>query len=247
MDILMEASNVGFQYAREPLFSDVSFRIGRGDFVALTGPNGAGKSTLIKLLLGELTPQKGEISLFGQSVRQFRGWTQIGYLPQNGTAVGANFPATAAEIVQANLFSQIGLMRPVKKEHRQKVKTGLEQVGMAGYANQLFFEMSGGQQQRVLLARMLVAEPAVMILDEPTTGIDAKGIKDLMDLLAALNTQKAVTIVMITHDLMRASVYAGRTFCLEEGSLIELTKNQIHQELAHRHHHDKHPSQAGKE
>ncbi len=237
MDTVIEASHVGFQYAREPIFADVSFRIERGDFMALTGPNGAGKSTLIKLMLGELLPQKGEMKLFGQNVRQFRRWPQIGYLPQNGTAVGANFPATALEIVQASLFSKIGLMRPVRKEHKQKAREALMLTGMADHGKELFSQLSGGQQQRVLLAGMLAGDPAVMILDEPTTGVDARGIKDLMDLLASLNKEKMVTVVMVTHDLKRASAYAGRTFCLEEGSLMELTQGQIRQELVHRHHH----------
>lgn len=239
MSTLMEVSDLGFQYAREPLFTGVNFCVQEGDFVALTGPNGAGKSTLLKLLLGELMPQKGTIKLFGQDIRQFRQWPRLGYMPQNGVASGANFPATASEVVQANLFSQIGLMRMAKKAHREMVQTALAQVGMAGYGKRAFSQLSGGQQQRVLLARVLVNDPAIMILDEPTTGIDANGVQDLLNLLDGLNRNHKATILMVTHDMARASAYATRTLCLEEGSLMELTKSQIRQELVYKHHHDR--------
>jgi len=208
--------------------------------VALTGPNGAGKTTLLKLLLGELMPQKGTVRLFGQDVHTFKQWPKFGYMPQNGVAVGANFPATASEIVQANLFSQIGLMRIAKKVHKDLVQKALAQVGMADYGKRPFSQMSGGQQQRVLLARVLVNDPVVMILDEPTTGIDVNGVQDLLHLLEGLNKNNKIAILMVTHDMARASAYATRTLCLEEGSLIELTKGQIQQELIHKHHHD-HP------
>lgn len=237
MNILMEVEDASFQYAKEPVFSNVGFSVGEGDFVALTGPNGAGKSTLLKLVLGELSPQGGTIKLFGQDVQKFRQWPRLGYMPQNGVAVGANFPATVAEVVQANLFSQVGLMRMPQKKHREMVGQALAQVGMAGYGKRPFSQLSGGQQQRVLLARVLVNHPEIMILDEPTTGIDAKGVEDLLLLLSSLNREHKATILMVTHDMVRASKYAGRTFCLEEGSLIELTQGEIRQELLHKHHH----------
>ena len=237
MDTLLEVSDLRYQYAKEPVFSGVSFCMQEGDFVALTGPNGAGKSTLLKLLLGELTVQKGTIQWFGQDIRAFRQWPKLGYMPQNAAAAGANFPATASEIVQANLFSQIGLMRMARKAHREMVQTALEQTGMAGYGKRAFSQLSGGQQQRVLLARVLVGGPAVMILDEPTAGIDANGVQDLLNLLEGLNREHKATILMVTHDMGRASIYATRTLCLEEGSLVELTKGQIRQELLHKHHH----------
>ncbi len=239
MNTLMEITDLRYQYAKEPIFSGVGFCIQEGDFVALTGPNGAGKSTLLKLLLGELTLQKGTVRLFGQDIRAFRQWPRLGYMPQNGVATGANFPATASEIVQANLFSQIGLMRTAKKVHREMVQRALAQVGMAGYGKRAFSQLSGGQQQRVLLARVLVNDPALLILDEPTAGIDANGVQDLLNLLEDLNQNHRATILMVTHDMARASSYATKTLCLEEGSLVELTKSQIRQELTHKHHHDR--------
>ena len=238
MNTLVEVTDLGFQYAKEAVFSNVGFSIQAGDFVALTGPNGAGKSTLLKLLLGELPLQKGTVTLFGQDIGRFRQWPKMGYMPQNGVAVGANFPASVFEVVQANLFSQIGLMRMPNKTHRQMVINALAQVGMQAYAKRPFSKLSGGQQQRVLLARVLVNDPALLIMDEPTTGIDATGVKDLLNQLAFLNQVQKATILMVTHDVARAAAYATRTLCLEEGTLVELSKGQIKHELEHKHHHD---------
>ncbi|MEA5145316.1 MAG: metal ABC transporter ATP-binding protein [Candidatus Limiplasma sp.] len=238
MSTIIQATGLRFQYAKEPIFSDVSFRIDAGDFVALTGANGAGKSTLLKLLLGELAPEQGSIQLFGEDIARFRQWPKVGYMPQNGTAVGANFPATVFEIVMANLFSQIGLMRMPKQSHRAQAMAALAQVGMAEYAKRPFSMLSGGQPQRVLLARVLVNAPEIMILDEPTAGIDSKGIDDLLCILSDLNRTRHASILRVTKDLARAAQFASRTLCLEEGSLVELSETQVQLELKHKHHHD---------
>jgi zinc transport system ATP-binding protein len=240
MSEILEVENLSFSYGSEPIFEKIGFSIKKGDFAAVIGANGAGKSTLLRLILGELTPAAGNIRLFGQEARQFKNWPQIGYVPQNGLQGGINFPATVEEIVSANLFSQIGLCRFPKKEHRAKTERALAQVGMTAYAKRLVGQLSGGQQQRVMLARVLVNDPELMLLDEPTTGVDAKSVLTLYELLSAFNRKTGLTIVMVTHDIGRASDYVSRILCLEEGSLVELDKAQIHEELAHKH---KHPAQ----
>jgi len=240
MSKVIEAANLSFSYGNEPIFSKIDFSVCKGDFVAVTGANGAGKSTLLRLLLGELTPTTGSIRLFGEDIRHFKNWPKIGYVPQAGLHSGANFPATAEEIVQANLFSRIGLLRFPKKEHHAQTRRALELVGMAAYAKQLIGSLSGGQRQRVMLARVLVNNPELMLLDEPTTGVDAQNIQSLYTLLAHLNRETGLTVVMVTHDIGRAADYVSRILCLEEGSLMELAKAQIAEELAHKH---KHPAQ----
>jgi len=243
MPNVIEVENLSFGYGSEPIFSKIGFSIYKGDFVAIIGSNGAGKSTLLRLLLGELTPSAGNLRLFGQDVRQFRDWPKIGYLPQNGLKSGADFPATAEEIVQANLFSQIGLLRFPKKEHREKTRHALDLVGMADYSRRMIGELSGGQQQRVMLARVLVSNPEIMLLDEPTTGVDARSVQSLFELLSQFNRETGLTIVMVTHDIGRAENYVSRILCLEEGSLVELDKTQVEKELSQKH---KHPAQEWK-
>lgn len=236
----IEAENLSFSYGYEPIFTKIGFSVYNGDFVAVIGSNGAGKSTLMRLILGELTPSGGYIRLFGQDVSRFKNWPEIGYVPQAGLQSAVSFPATAEEIVTANLFSQIGLMRFPKKKHRDKALKALESVGMGAYSKRLIGDLSGGQRQRVMLARVLVNDPKLMILDEPTAGIDTKTVESLYELLSSLNRETGLTIVMVTHDMGRASNYVSRILCLEEGSLMELAREQVAEELLHKH---KHPAQ----
>ncbi|MDF2568061.1 MAG: transporter related [Oscillospiraceae bacterium] len=237
MSNAIEVKDLYFSYGNEPILSKVAFSVHQGDFVSIIGANGAGKSTLLRLLLGELLPTAGDIRLFGQDVRRFKKWSKIGYVPQNGLSGGGDFPATAEEIVKANLFSQIGLFRFPKKVHRERTQQALELVDMGIYSKRLIGNLSGGQQQRVMLARVLVSDPEIMILDEPTTGVDAQSVQSLYELLFRLNHETGLTIVMVTHDVSRSADYVSRVLCLEEGSLVELDKVQVHDELSHKHKH----------
>ena len=233
----VEAEQLTFQYSSMPVLEDVSFSILEGDFVGIIGANGAGKSTLLKLLLGELAPTSGSIKLFEQDARTFKNWPEIGYLPQNAVAKSAGFPATAQEIIKANLFSQIGLLHFPKKAHQEKVIQALRLVGMEHCAKSLIGNLSGGQQQRIMLARLLVAQPQLMLLDEPTSGLDVKTAQGLYELLQALNQERGLTVMMVTHDIAKAAQYVGRTLCLEDASMVELDKQHIHEELQHKHKH----------
>ncbi|NYB75810.1 MULTISPECIES: metal ABC transporter ATP-binding protein [Sedimentibacter] len=221
MPKVIEAENLSFSYGNESIFTKIGFSVYKGDFVAVIGSNGTGKSTLMRIILGELTPTGGSIRILNQDVEKFGDWPKIGYLPQSGLQSADSFPATAEEIVMANLFSQIGLLRFPKKKHRDKVHQALELVGMDAYSKRMISELSGGQRQRVMLARVLVSDPEIMILDEPTTGVDAGTVKSLYELLSSLNRETGITIVMVTHDIGRASGYVSRILSLEEGSLEE--------------------------
>ena len=247
MDIsvnLIEVKDAGFSYGNEPILRKIEFSINKGDFAALVGANGAGKSTLFRMLLGELLPMKGSVRIFGEDASKRKDWSKIGYMPQLGFQAGMAFPATVEEVVQANLYSQIGLLTFPKKEHREKVIEALRLTGMETERKKLIGNLSGGQQQRVWLSRVLVNEPELMLLDEPTTGVDIKSVESLLHLLHHLNLEKKLTILMITHDLARVSDTVSRVFCLENGSLVELSKSQIHEEFSHRHKHPDHRDHA---
>ncbi|WP_313346123.1 ABC transporter ATP-binding protein [Sedimentibacter sp.] len=217
----IEAENLSFSYGNESIFTKIGFSVYKGDFVAVIGSNGTGKSTLMRIILGELTPTDGSIRILNQDVSKFKDWPKIGYLPQSGLQSADSFPATAEEIVMANLFSQIGLLRFPKKKHRDKVRQALKLVGMEAYSKRMISELSGGQRQRVMLAHVLVSNPEIMILDEPTTGVDSRAVDSLYKLLSSLNRKTGITIVMVTHDIGRASGYVSRILSLEEGSLEE--------------------------
>ena len=219
---IISVKNLKFSYREDQVFSDINFDVSKGDFVSIIGSNGAGKSTLIKLLLGEFSPTEGEIKLLGQNIKNFNQWTKIGYISQSGLSYQRFFPASAEEVVRANLYSQIGLFRFPKGEHNQKTKNALEMVGMQEYSKSLIGSMSGGQRQKILLARALVSNPEVMILDEPTTGVDEKSSYSFYELLSDLNKNNRLTIIMITHDIKRTYKFVTKTMLLEDGVLKEV-------------------------
>lgn len=234
---VLKVSGLSHRYSNIPVFKDIEFTIHAGDFVAVIGQNGSGKSSLMRLLLGELERQQGSIELFGTSSERFRDWPRIGYVPQNGAQQYVNFPATVMEVVKANLYSKNGLFHLPRKQDRIAAMEALAEVQMEDYSKRLLSELSGGQLQRVMLARVLVAAPDLLILDEPTNGVDSQTVDMLYRKLAKLNQETGVTILMVTHDIVRSAEYVERVLCLEEGSLVELDKKEIENEIRHRHTH----------
>lgn len=232
----IQAKNISFRYGCEAVLNRISFSVWPGDFVAVIGSNGAGKSTLLRLLLGELIPAEGEIFLFGEEISRFKNWPKIGYIPQNPAALAGGFPATVEEIVCLSLYPGIGPLYPVRGIHRQKAREALALVGMRDFSRRMIGELSGGQLQRVMAARVIAADCDMMLLDEPTSGVDTESADTLYELLQDFN-QKGLTILMVTHDVARAAGYVSRTLCLEDGSLVELDKTQLAHELSHRHKH----------
>ena len=227
----IEIKNLHFSYGKENVLDGVSLCLKEGRLAILAGENGAGKSTLLRLLLGELPigeshkgdqeegSSDGSIEILGQDIRQFKDWSSISYVPQNGMGGWKDFPASVEEIVRANLYKQIGLFRFAGKKERQQVRAALAQVGMEEYQNRLIGRLSGGQQQRVLLARALVNEPKLLILDEPTSALDEKNASHFYRLLKKINAEKRITVLMVTHDLTRASSYADDIWVLEDGKV----------------------------
>ena len=223
----LEADRLSFSYGEAPVLSCASFGLPQGGFAALIGPNGAGKSTLLKLLLGELSPSSGAVRLLGQDTARFRNWRRLGYVPQDGLARHTDFPASVEEVVLANLSGEIGLFRFPRPEHRERVRQALELVGMAGYGRRLIGALSGGQRQRVGIAQALISRPEVMLLDEPTSGMDLQSGENFYRLLAGLNRDHGLTILMVGHDVDRVCSYVSTLYCLEEGTLAELTPGQV--------------------
>nr|WP_319487317.1 metal ABC transporter ATP-binding protein [uncultured Caproiciproducens sp.] len=210
-----------FQYENISVLSHISLSVEHGDFVGIVGSNGAGKSTLLKLMLGLLKPNSGSIRLCGQEITQFKEFSKVGYVPQNSSSLAAGFPATVEEIVKANLFSQIGFLHFPTPKHTALVQLALETVGMQEYAKRMISELSGGQQQRVMLARVLVNSPQVLLLDEPTTGVDLNAAEALYTLLQQLNREKGITVVMVTHDIERISRLAKRVLRIDHNGILE--------------------------
>lgn len=236
-EALVEVRDVSFSYGERLVLDNVNLTVMPGEFVSLLGANGSGKSTLLKLLLGELIPQQGSILLMGQTPARFNEWTKIGYIAQNKAASYGGFPATVEEIVLAHLYEQIGRFKLPGRKAREKVLRALELVEMADYVRQPIGELSGGQQQRVLLARAMINDPEMVLLDEPTTGVDAHNAQLHFELLSRLNRERGLTVLVVTHDMAKSAEFVQKSFCLEDASMVCLCKEQMQDELAHRHQH----------
>ena len=239
MSKIVEFENVHFGYRANDILKCISFSVNKGDLVSIIGSNGTGKSTILKLILRELNQSKGNIKLYEKDIGSFKNWKKIGYLEQNAYYKILNFPATVYEIVISNFYADIGLFKFPNKKHYEKVIEMLKLLGIEKYKDRMISKLSGGQLQRVFLARTLISNPDLLILDEPTNGVDIDTIELIYNILYNLNKNKNVSIIMFTHDIERISKISNRVFCFEEGTLIELDKNQINVELLHKH---KHPN-----
>ena len=208
---IVEIHNVSFTYNGQTVLEDVSLEIQLGDFIAMIGPNGGGKTTLLKLILGLLKPDTGVIRVAGQSSQQASSC--IGYVPQD-VHVNSSFPITALDVVlMGKLDPQKRWARKSASNRREAMKA-LERLEMAEHANKRIGELSGGQRQRVFIARSLVTEPELLLLDEPTASIDTKGQADFYTLIKELN--KDITIVVVSHDLLVISRYVKSVACVNK-------------------------------
>lgn len=213
---IVKVEGVSYKYTKDQVLEDVSFEVPQGAFLAIVGPNGSGKSTLLKLMLGLLKMQTGTMELFGENIRQFKEWQKIGFVSQKANSFNSGFPATVFEVVQSGLTKKIGLFKFVSKADKQRVKETLESVGMLAFQHRNIGELSGGQQQRVFIARSLVSAPELMILDEPTVGVDSKNVHQFYELLGMLNKKLGITLILVTHDVGTVTDKVTHVACLNK-------------------------------
>ena len=213
---IIEIKHVFYRYEKESVLEDINISVPAGSFLAIVGPNGSGKSTLLKLILGLLKLQKGDIFLFGEEISKFKNWQKIGYVSQKANSFNTGFPATVFEVVSSGLTKKLGLFTFFKKEHRKKVMEALDAVGMKEFSTRNIGELSGGQQQRVFIARALVSEPKLLILDEPTVGVDVENVHSFYDMLGDLNISRGITLLLVTHDIGTVSDKVTHVACLNK-------------------------------
>lgn len=195
---LLTCRNLAVGYEGQKVAEGFSFSVDEGDYLCIVGENGAGKSTLVKTLLRLIPPLEGEI--LTEDVRQ----NEIGYLPQQ-TPVQRDFPASVSEIVLSGCLNRMGLRPFYNGEEKRLAREMMEKLGIAALSRRSYRTLSGGQQQRVLLARALCASRRLLLLDEPTAGLDPKATAELYGLIEALNRADRVTVIMVTHDLAAAA------------------------------------------
>lgn len=208
---LLTCENVTAGYEGAPVIEGLDFAVERGDYLYIVGENGSGKSTLMKTILGLIRPKMGHV-VTGEGLKR----TEIGYLPQQ-TVVQKDFPASVREIVLSGCLNRMGLRPFYTRREKELAARNMARLGVTALAGHCYRELSGGQQQRVLLARALCATRKLIMLDEPVTGLDPKVTTEMYELVAALNRDEGLTVVMISHDIAAAARYATHILHLGGG------------------------------
>lgn len=240
---------MNFHYGNNHVLQDISFRIQRGDYVGLVGGNGSGKTTLLKLLLGLLSPTSGTIRIFDTETRLFQAWEKIGYVPQYVFRGELGFPATVREVIESGHLRGTDFWCRFGSKRCDDVEAAALRAGITHLLSKRIGELSGGERQRVFIARALVSQPELLVLDEPTTGIDAETEEKFYAFLSELHAS-GLTIVLVSHDLEaiarqvqtvlclnRRLVCFGRPENLERSEVLRAMygaeKNIVHHEHSH--------------
>jgi ABC-type Mn2+/Zn2+ transport system ATPase subunit len=208
---LLKLRDVSLGYDSRVVLARLSFVVESGECLALVGPNGAGKTTLLRGILGLIPVLAGQIA-YGFD----RSTSPPGYVPQRET-LDSIFPLTVFEVVLMGTYGRLALLQPVGRRQRQLAVHCLEQVGLAALADQPFWALSGGQKQRVLIARALAVEPRLLVLDEPTAGVDPGAATAIMDLMARLNCDQGLTVVLVSHHLRLVRSLVRSVLWVEDG------------------------------
>ncbi len=219
----IDVRNLSFAYGTVPVLEDVLFQVAPHELICIVGPNGGGKTTLVRLLLGLLRPDRGDIRLLGLSPEHAR--LRVGYMPQRADH-DPQFPVTAMDIVLMGRLGRGGLRKTFgwyDRADRRAAREALEMVDMAPAARQTYSTLSGGQRQRVLIARALCGGPEILLLDEPTANVDVLGESRLMDILKRLSRQ--MTVVTVSHDLGLVSDLVGRVICVNRRVVVHPTSH----------------------
>ena len=189
--------------------------------MTIQGENGSGKSTLIKLILKDLKKKSGQIKLFGKDIEEFDDFSKIGYVPQVNDANKVAFPVTGKEFVVLNLYKKFNIFnRPTKKCYK-KVYDTFEILNIENLLNIPFNQLSGGQAQKVMIARAMVNDPDLLILDEPTVGVDENSKRDFLKLLAHLNDEHKISILMISHEMDIVREFSKRQIRIKNGRIVD--------------------------
>jgi len=218
---MIECKDLCFSYGKNPILSNITCTIDQGAFLGVIGPNGGGKTTFLKLLMGLLSPTSGSITIDSKSPYDFR--TKIGYVPQL-KEFDLQFPLTVLDLVLMGTLSSLTLWGSYPKESKEKALQYLNLVGLSDLKDKSFGELSGGQAQRALIARALCSEPELLLLDEPTAGIDPlaeEGINSLLQLLKG-----NMTILMVTHEISGLIDQVDEVICIQN-SLTKIPKTEV--------------------
>ena len=221
MPLALELEGVSFAYRPgQPVLTDVSLAVEEGEFVAVAGPNGGGKTTLVRLALGLARPASGSVRLFGEPAHRFSRRAALGYVAQRAQ-VGGHGPVTVREVVAAGRLAQGGLLGPLRARDRAIVDAAIDDVGLTEHAGTPLSELSGGQQQRAFIAKAFAGEPSLLVLDEPTAGVDAESQESLAHLLDRLHRDRNVTTLYVSHEFGAVEAIVERIVLVRGGIVFD--------------------------
>lgn len=225
---LIELEDINFRYEQRIVLENINFKVDEGEFWALIGPNGSGKSTLINIILGLLKPDRGTVKLFEEDIEKFHHRELIGYVSQKSNSFNSGFPATVLEVVRSGLTRKKGLLKRFTKADDKKALDALKIVRMEQFSKKNIGELSGGQQQRVFIARALAGEPKLLVMDEPTVGIDQQNVASFYTMLNRLNREHGIAILLVTHEIDLVTELASHVACLNRSIHFHGVQSEYH-------------------
>lgn len=229
--VIIDAAHLSFRYRPDqPILEDLSLSIRAGDYVGIIGPNGSGKSSLLKLLIGLLPLQGGSVRLFGQPTQVFREWSKIGYVSQAGFQGEVNFPATVAEVIAAGSLSRSFFSSKAERRMlHNKIDAVADMVGIRHLLQRRIGELSGGEERRAFIAQALVSDPVLLVLDEPTAGVDVATEASFYGLLRELNETHGKTILLVSHDLEALAHNVKTAVCINQTIVYHGPADGLHE------------------
>lgn len=226
-DICVDVQHINLFYNGSPVLKDVNFQIKRGDYVAIVGPNGAGKTTLLKIITGLVKPSSGRILIYGDDIRTSRNIHYIGYIPQNSLSTPLHFPLTVEEMVKVGRIPKLGIAKRFSEEDKAAIEWAMQAMGITEYKKRNINNLSGGERQRVIIASALAGKPEILILDEPTAGVDIVSQEDFYNMLNAINKDYGITILIVSHDIATIAKEVKCMVCLNKALICHGIPEEI--------------------
>ncbi len=228
----IEVNDICLSSNGNPVLEHVSFSISKGEYLGIIGPNGGGKTTLLKIILGLIRPDSGEVRILGRNLDELKERYKIGYIPQKVTQAELYFPASVEEIVRSGRTARVGLFKRYGQMDNQAIARAMEIAEVAEYRDRLIGRLSGGERQRVFIARALAGEPEILILDEPVGGVDIASQKRFYDFLSYLNREMGITIIFVSHDVGAIADEVNTVLCLNRRMICHgLPENYIKEDF----------------